>query len=466
MTVVIAGGGAVGSQLARGLIEEHHDVVLIERDAGVVQRLTNSLDCFVQTGEASNLHVLTEAGVARADVFVAATDSDETNMIACAVVASQFDTPIKIARVRNMDYTIAKVAENHFMGIDYLVNPEVEAARAILRSIAHGAVSDVMLFQYADVQIRNLPVDPQSPFLGQSLQRLSAIIPGSFLIAAIVRGNDYIVPSGNTVIQEADILYVVAAPDVLEDIFTRAGRKRVELRKVVIVGGGRVGQQILDELSTAGTTTGGLPGRIASLFSRGQKRTIKVIDRNRERCKLLADRYPDALVIHADVSTDSVLEQEHLTRSDLVIAVTDNQELNVITALYAKSLGTRRVVALVNRAQYADVAMQLGVDVAVSQKNALVNTMIRFIRGESITSLHTISDGMVEVIEVEVTSGSKGADIAIRDLEMPRDTLILALVRTSSTTVPGGDAVIQVGDQLVVLARKEHVPRLQALFHS
>lgn len=464
MTVVIAGGGAVGSQLARGLIEENHDVVVIERDATTVQRLSSSLDCFVLAGEAGNLASLTEAGISRADVFVAATDSDEANMIACAVVASQFSVGVKIARVRNMDYTTARVAENRFMGIDYLVNPEVEAARSILRSIAHGATSDVMLFEHAAIQIRNLPVDQHSPFTGMSLQRLSNSMPGAFLVAAIIRGTEYLIPSGNTVIQEGDILYLVGTEEVLEDVFSRAGRQRLELKRVVIVGGGRVGQQILDTL--AGSQETGLAGRVAALFGKRQKRSIKVLDRNRERCKLLADRYPDALVIHADVSTDSVLEQEHLTRSDLVVAVTDNQELNVITALYAKALGTRRVVALVNRAQYADVATQLGVDVAVSQKNALVSTMIRFIRGETITSMHSLSDGMVEVLEVEVQPDSKGAGQRIRELGMPRDTLILAQVRDGETAVPGGDAVVQSADKLVVLARKEHVPRVQALFRT
>ena len=464
MKVVIVGGGAVGFQLAKELIEERRDVVLIEKDGVVVQQLGNSLDCLVLHGEGTSLEMLQRAGVDRAEVFVAATDSDEVNMIACAVVASEFEVRLKIARVRNMDYSAARVAEKHFMGIDFLVNPEVEAAAAILRAIAHGAVSDVMLFQHADVQVRNLPVVHGSIFENQTLKRIAGLLPGPFLVAAIVRDNNYVVPSGDTVIEVGDILYVVGDPTILEEIFSRAGRAREELKKIVLVGGGRVGQQIASQLSSAGAN--GIVSKLVSFMNRGERRSIKIIDRNFQRCKFLADRFPNALVIHADVSTDTVLEEQHLSRSDLVIAVTDNQELNVLTALYAKSLGVRRAVALVNRAAYADVATQLGVDVAVSQKNALVATMMRHIRGGSVQSLHTISDGRIEVVEVQVAPRSRAVGRAIRELGMPTDTLIVALARENQTIVPGGNEVVRAQDQLVIVSHKEHSARAQALFQE
>jgi trk system potassium uptake protein len=462
MKVVIVGAGAVGTQLARQLISEKRDVVLIEKNPDVARKASNSLDCMVITGEGTNYEILREAGTGKADFFVAATDSDEINMIACGIVSSEFSVPAKIARVRSFDYHSSRLSEKRFLGIDLVVNPEIEAARVIIRAVDSGAVSDIISFEQSSVQIRSTVVDRDGVLAGKKLLHLSEVLPGSVLVAVIIRENRYLIPSGETKLEAGDILYMVARQEDFDGIFRALGKPRSILKRVIIVGGGAIGQQVAEHLLGSRQS---LFKRFADLVSsRTDSRMVKIVDRNYERCKTLAERFPDALVINGDISAEGVFEEQHLANSDLVIAVTDNQELNIVTALYSKSLGVKRSVALVNRAGYAPIAAQLGIDVPVSQKNAMVTTILRFIRSGVVRSVHTISDGQIEAIELTVQQNSRAVGVAIKDLALPRDSLIVSVERGGTGIVPGGNNVIRGNDNLILVAKKEHAQRVQEIF--
>lgn len=462
MKIVIVGAGAVGYQLARQLISENKDVVLIEKNAETARKVQEFLDCMVVHGEGTSHEILRQAGTSTADYFVAATDSDEVNMIACGIVSSEFNVRAKIARVRNFDYQTSKLSEKQFLGIDFVVNPEIEAARAIMRAVDFGAVSDIMVFEQSSVQIRNIVVDRDGPLAGRTLQELSTIFPGSFLVAVIIRDNRYLIPSGDTTVQGGDILYMVANERDFDRIFEQLGKRRSILKRVILVGGGRIGQQVATHI--LGNEQQTLFQRFTKRIRGQDSRMLKIVDRDYERCKTLIDRFPDALVINADISDDGGFEEQHFTNSDLVIAATDNQELNIVTALYAKSLGVKRSVVLVNRAGYAPIAAQLGIDVPVSQKNAIVTTILRYIRAGAVRSVHTISDGRIEAIELTVRAESRATGKAIQDLPLPRDSLIVALERGGQSLVPGGSNVIRGNDHLVVVAKKEHAEKVQEIF--
>lgn len=461
MKVVIVGAGAVGYQLARQLISEKRDVVLVEKNADVAGRVADSLDCLVITGEGTNLESLRRAGTDTADYFVAATDSDEVNMIACGIVSAEFEVKARIARVRSVDYHTSRLSEKRFLGIDYVVNPETEAANAIIRAVDFGAVSDIMAFEQSSVQIRTIVVERDGPLAGHTLNHLSGVLPGTFLVAVLVRDNRYLIPSGDTRLALGDILYTVANEADFERIFHALGKARSSLKRVVLVGGGRIGRQVAESL---------LAHERRSLFTRvarrlsGEKRELKIVERDYQKAKQLNERFPGALVINADISDDTAYQEELFAKSDLLIAATDNQELNIVTGLYAKSLGVKRTVALVNHTGYAPIAAQLGIDVPVSQKNAMVTTMLRLIRSSSIRSVHTISDGKIEAIELTVRAESRAVGTAIRDLPLPHDTLIVALEREGASLVPGGNHVIRAEDHLVIVAKKEHADRIQDLF--
>lgn len=462
--VVIVGAGAVGFQLAKQLISENKDVVLIEKDPDVARLVSNKLDCMVVTGEGNKIETLRRAGTQNARYFISVTDSDEVNMIACGIVSSEFNVEFKVARVRSVEYAETKISQKGFLGIDYVVNPEIEAARAIIRSIEHGAVSDIMLFESSDVQIRNLTIDRHSPFQNKSLIEVDRIIDVSFLVAIILRQNRFIIPSGDTVIQEGDILYIAANSQNFDRLFSSLGKQKSGLKKVIIVGGGNIGTLVAQSL--LGERKGqGLVRRLLTSFNPSYgKRSVKIVERDYNKAKQLADRFHEGLVINADVSDEGIFEEEHFANSDLVIATTDNQELNIVTAIYAKTFGIRRSIALVNKNSYSHIATHLGIDVAVSLKNAMVNTILKYIRRGNVKSIHSISDGQMEVLELNVEAKSPAVGKRVSDIPLPKDCLIVSISRESETIIPDGSNLVLENDHIIVIAKKSAAEKVEELF--
>jgi trk system potassium uptake protein TrkA len=471
MKVVIAGAGAVGFQLARQLIAEQRDVVLIEKDPGHANYASQRLDCLVLTGIGNNVDMLRQAGTDKADFFVAVTDSDEVNMISCALAATEFDLPQTIARVRNIDYAATGTAGRSFLGIDHIVNPEIEAAEAIIRSIERGATSDVMLFERAGVQMRHINVDRTSYFKDKSLQEINRHFQFSFLVAVVVRQNDYIIPSGDTVVREGDLLYIVATEGNFEGLFNYLGKRKQELKRIVMIGGGKIGSLILDHFfgqpkgQAPRRRQGGMVRRIVGGFA-SAKPSVKVVERDYTKSKQISERYSDALVINADISDEGIFEEEHFQNSDLIISATDNQELNIVSAVYGKNLGIRRAVVLVNKLNYAKIAANVGIDVTVSIKNAVVNSILKIIRRGKVRSLHSISDGRVEILELTVDAGSPGDGHRIEDIKLPSASLIVSVARGDEHVIPHGGYVLQADDNIIIITKKEFVDRVQGIFSA
>jgi trk system potassium uptake protein TrkA len=464
MKAFIVGAGAVGFQIARQLIAENRDVVVIERDATVAEYVNNRLDCMVVNDYGNNVEVLRRAGCDSADFFISVTGSDEINMIACAMASSEFERPRTIARVRNIDYSSTRMSRKSFMGIDYIVNPEIEAATALTRAIERGAMSDVMLFEETHVQIRSVTVDQNSIFRDKTLEEVSANVRVTFLVAVVLRQQDYIIPSGNTLIREGDVLYIVATEKNFEYLFSILGKHRQALNKVIIVGGGRIGTQVAEHLIYMRKNEGRVFRRLVNSMAHAPAKSIKFVERDYAKCKQLTERFPEALTINADISDEGVFEEEHFQNSDLVVATTDNQEMNIVTAIYAKSMGIKRAVVLVNKASYVKVASNLGIDVAVSLKHSTVNSILKFIRSGNVRSVHSISDGKVEIIEISVDEQSRTAGKKIQDIKLPRNALIVSVIRNKEHIVPSGNFAIEPHDRLIVIANKEHIDFVQELF--
>ena len=464
MKVVILGAGAVGMQIARQLVDEKKDVVLIEKDPERARLAANQLDCMVLARPGNNLESLREAGTASADVFIAVTDSDEVNMIACALAESEFSVPYKIARVRNVDYSATGISERGFLGIDFIVNPELVAAQAIIRAIEFGAISDIMLFEQSKVQMRHVTVEPGSVFAGRSLSEIGRTVALSFLVAIVLRDNQFIIPSGRTVLEAGDIVYVVGTEETLVRLFQRLGKHRTDLRRFVIVGGGKIGQMIAEYLLEGRKREASIVRRLIGAFNEDRRRSVKIIDRDYVRCKELSQLLPGALVIHGDISDEGVFEEEHLANSDLVIAVTGNQELNIVSAVYAKTRGTKRAVALVSKTNYTRIASQLGIDVPVSVKNSMVNTILKRVRRGNVKSIHSIPEGELEVLEISVDRKSSAVGRLIREIKLPPSSLVVSVLRHEETFIPDGSYLLQAEDHIIVIASLEHIEQIQAIF--
>lgn len=466
MKVVIVGAGAVGLQIARQLIDEKQDVVLIEQDAERARVATNRLDCMVINRPGNSIEALRQAGTASAEFFIAVTDSDEVNLIACVLAAGESSALYKIARVRNIDYADTPIAEGGFLGIDFVVNPEVVAAQTIIRTIEHGAVSDIMFFEKSSAQMRHLTVESDSPFANRKLSDIGHAFGLTFLIAVVVRDTDFIIPSGDTILLPGDILYIVATEESFEVLYAKLGTQRMDLRRVVIVGGGKIGAMIASHLLDDRRKTNGVIRRLMHAFTEERRRSVKLIDRDYARCKELSQQLPGALVINADVSDEGVFEEEHFTNSDLIVSVTGNQELNLVTAVYAKTLGIKRSIALVGKTNYTRIASQLGIDVPVSLKNSVVNTILKLIRKGSVRSVHSISEGSLEVMEISVDADSLAAGKRIREVRLPQGALVVSVLRADRTIIPDGEYMLQGNDHIIIIARTEFIERIQAMFTS
>lgn len=463
MKKIIVGAGNVGLQLAKKLIDEKHDVVIIERNIEKVRQASGTLDCMVVHGEANNRETLKEASINEADFFISVTESDELNMIACGMVASEYEVPFKVARVRNFEYTSSSIAQKPFLGIDYIVNPEVEAARAILRSVEHGATSDIINFEGTSFQMRTMVINEYSRFRDRRLEDVKREVQYDFIVAVIVRENGYIIPQGDTVIRDRDTLYLIGTKEHLETAFKTEGKPREELKRIVVVGGGRIGSYVARHLIFSNEKESLITRMLESFIPR-QKRNVVLIERDYERSKQLAEEFPQALILYGDVSDEGILEENNLGDYDLLISATGNQELNLVTCMYAKGIGIKRSIALVNKNDFLKMSSKLNIDTTISMNNAVVNSILKLVRKGTVHSIHAVSGGNLEVIELSVESGSKVANKTIKDIKLPYHSLLLFISRGEDNYLPHGNDVLLPNDTIVLITRKENINKLDQLF--
>lgn len=464
MNVIILGAGKVGYHLARQLIHEHVDVTIIEKDPDQVKKINNQLDCIVIEDKGNNIEILKQAGVEKADCFIGVTNSDEVNIICCGLATSISESIITIARVRNIDYSRNAGKNPTVMGIDYIINPEIEAARVITRSIEHGAMSNVMLFDNTDLQMRNLTLHSGSSLIGQTLQGFAELVDTSFLVPILIRDDDYIMPKGNTIFMENDFLYVLASEKSFQVLFNVFGKPKVSLNKVTILGGGKLGCYVADNLGFNQEKTIGFFGHFLRRLTKGRAKQLQIIDRDYQRSKYLKERYPNASIIHADITDESLWEEELMTGYELVISATGNPELNLILAIYAKKNKIPRSIALVQTRAYQHIAEDLGIDVCISINNVLVNTILKLIRKGNIKSIYNISGSPFEVIEFEIHHNSPLCRKQIKNIKLPKDSLVLHISRGDDHIIPRGDLAIEAEDHVVVISHRDSVSKLGSVF--
>ena len=467
MLIVIVGADRVGTRLAKKLIEHNYDIIIIEKNIEKANTASNNLDCLVINGDGTNLEDLRKAGISKAEYFIALTGSDERNMIACGLVSREFNIPNKIARVKNIYFLNADFIENSFLGIDYIVNPSMEAAGYIISGIEHGAVSDIMVFHNTKLQMRSMALPDGAILANKKLSELSGIISEKFLVAIIMRNNRYIIPKGDTVIQEKDNLYIVGMPESLDSVFSKIGKKKIELNKIVIIGGSDIAQMVLEYFfSGKETHVNNMFQKFAVTLKKvvGIIKNITIIDKDYEVCKQLSAKYPQISVINADIADEGIFEEEELTDSDLIITCTYNQELNIVTAVFAKSLGIKRSIALVGKTSYIGVSLNLGIDIPISLNNSMVQGILRFIRKEKIKSYYSIPNSDIEIIQLTAAPESKFIGKTMREINLPSDSLIISVKRGDEEILPDGNYSVQAGDTVIMIARRESIEKIEHLF--
>jgi len=443
LKIIVIGAGKVGCQIAQTLSSENHDIVIIEKDNIIQQSAQNSLDAMVILGNGANVLTLEEAGIKQTDMLIAVTSSDEVNMLAC-MIAKQFGVPKKIARIRNPEYLHTSILSREKLGIDFAINPERATAKEIVKLFKSPInVSQVQDFAEGKVKLIEFNIEKYFPFLNQQLKNISFKYP--VLVAAIYRDNKIIIPDGEEKIILGDNLYVLVEKDNFLGLNEFFNEKPLDMQNVMILGGNRIAIQTALILAKLGINT-------------------KLIERDKEKCDKIAELLPHSLIINGDGTNIDLLKSEGIKTTDGFVAVTGYDEYNLLVALLAKHLGTKKVIAKIDRSNYIPILEKIGVDAVVNPRIITTSAILQFIRRGEIVSLTLLKEGKAEVIELMVHSNSKIINKPLRNANLPKNSIIGAVIRKDRVIIPHGDDTIQAQDKIIIFALSSAIKKIEKIF--
>jgi len=443
LKIIVIGAGKVGCQIAQTLSSENHDIVIIEKDNIIQQSAQNSLDAMVILGNGANVLTLEEAGIKQTDMLIAVTSSDEVNMLAC-MIAKQFGVPKKIARIRNPEYLHTSILSREKLGIDFAINPERATAKEIVKLFKSPInVSQVQDFAEGKVKLIEFNIEKYFPFLNQQLKNISFKYP--VLVAAIYRDNKIIIPDGEEKIILGDNLYVLVEKDNFLGLNEFFNEKPLDMQNVMILGGNRIAIQTALILAKLGINT-------------------KLIERDKEKCDKIAELLPHSLIINGDGTNIDLLKSEGIKTTDGFVAVTGYDEYNLLVALLAKHLGTKKVIAKIDRSNYIPILEKIGVDAVVNPRIITTSAILQFIRRGEIVSLTLLKEGKAEVIELMVHSNSKIINKPLRNANLPKNSIIGAVIRKDRVIIPHGDDTIQAQDKIIIFALSSAIKKIENIF--
>lgn len=445
MKITVIGCGKVGMEITRRLYEEGHDLLVIDKEETKLAKIhENNLDVMAMKGSGSSAKILKSQDVRDSNLLVAVTNSDEINMIAC-MMAKKLGIPKTVARIRDPDYARDLIVSKEDLGLDLVVNPEYAAAMEISRVLTVALPVHTEPFANGKVQMADIPVDESiTAFANKKLQDI--VLPRSCLIVAISRRGEMVIPGGKDIILPGDTIYILGHSHSIDKICSKIKKKKQKVQSVLILGGGRISFYLAEKLCSMGMR-------------------VKIIEQNQERCRDLAERLPDVLVLRGDGSDIDLLKREGIKETDGFVAVTGIDEENLLLSLLAKQVGAKRVVAKVSRPSYTPLVERLGVDAAISPRLIMVSEILRFIRGGRLLSLFLLLNGQAEVFELIVQKGSKIAGRPLKASGMPKGAIVGAILRGDDAIIPEGNDVIMENDRLVVFTLGHIVHNVESLIN-
>ena len=434
MRVLIIGAGAIGFQLSKQLSQDGHDITQLDIDPRRAKRVGEQLDVMVMPGSGTSFSTLKDAGIYNTDVVAAMTTNDEVNLLACKL-AKKAGVASTIARVRNPEFTEPDfILNSEELGVDQFIHPEKETAEAIVRLIRQSSVTDVVEFSEGKLQLLGVRLDLQCSLLGAPLAELSqqfSHIP--MRIVAVKRKQQTLIPDGNDTLLPDDQIYILSDPDSIPQIIGLTGHTNPRMDHIMILGGGLIGQFVAQDVTP--------------------KTKVKLIESRTEKSWEVADRLKHVLVIQGDGTDYDLLAVEGITDMDAFIAVTGNDETNIISTLIAKHFEVPRTIALVNTVDYMPITPAIGLDSVLSKQLLTVNAVQRYVRHQRVASVASLPGLNVEAIEYIARSGSKATKKPLRAMNLPKDTVIGAIVHQDHVIIPNGETRIQAGDKAVVFTR-------------
>lgn len=465
MKVAILGAGLLGSLIARELITENRDVVIIERNPNVARTIANDLDCIVEEGDGERLDTLASAGVAEADWFIACTGSDETNIVSCGIVAETFKNVRTIARTRNPYFAAFRSTGRRILGVDHLLNPDAETAEAIARIIYRGMSPEIIDVKEAGIQMRRIDCIKESRFPGRILSEVRASIGPEFMVPAVLRHGELMIPSGDFLFEKDDRAYILGEPSALDRLFGPCRNTIRKFKSMAIFGAEALTGLLLQELGIEMVSTSSHPkARNRQVLSLLGNPKIKVIDGRKEFLKPLSTVFPDIEPIERQLSEEHIIEEESIGSADIVLCLTSHQTINILTAQLAKQKGAKRAMALVTNDLYAPLLDSMHIDIIINEKTVMAGTILDRVRKAKIRRLYSFPQNEFELIEIQISRSFEKLGWKIRDLNLPKGFLITFVIHEGRTIVPTGDTEIHENDLVGLILKKEEIGRLENVF--
>lgn len=441
------GAGEVGFHLAKILSQEHHDIVVIDSDKERVERVNENLDVMAVEGSGVSPKLLFDAGAENADLLVAVSPSDEVNILACQI-ANKLGTKRTIARVSSPEFNSKDaIIKPDQLGINLMIYPEGVTADEIFRLVKRSTATDVLEFGEGRIQIIGLRLDANSPIINKKMKEVGLEINELvFRVVAISRGQRTIIPTGDDVFKKNDQVFVVCKREYVQDMLRYAGQEEEVVKNIMILGGGRIGTQVAEMLE--------------------DEVNVKIVESNEERATELAERLKHSLVIHGEGSDIDLLAKEGIMDMDIFIAVSDDEEENIITCLMAKHLQVPKTIALVDNTDYVTLAGTIGLDVAVNKKLSAAQIILKFIRQGDILSIATLHGVDAEVIEFIAKKNSDITKKTLKDVNFPSGAIVGCVIRGDSVFIPVGSTKINPTDRVVVFTLPKSISEVEKIFNK
>jgi len=450
MKIIILGAGQVGTSVAGNLASEANDITVVDQDAELLQTLQDKFDLRTVKGYAAHPDVLAQAGCDDAEMLIAVTNNDETNMVACQVAWTLFHTPRKIARVRAPEYHRHPALFNQGgLPIDVLISPEQLVTEYIERLIQYPGALQVLDFAGGLVQLVGLRAYAGGPLVGHQLRELNQHLHGGEArVAAIYREGQAIHPTGDTVIQSGDEVFFIAAARNIPEVMAELGRADKPYKRIIFAGGGNIGRRLALRLE--------------------KEYNVKILERDPERAGAVSEELRKTIVLQGDAADEDLLQEEGIEDTDVFCAVTNDDEANILSAMLAKRLGARTVMALINRTSYVELVEAGPIDVAISPQQATIGTLLTHVRRGDVVMVHSLRRGAAEAIEA-IAHGdrhsSKVVGRRVEEVKLPRGTSIAAIVRGEEVIIAHHDTVIESEDHVILfLVDKRRIAEVEKLF--
>ena len=451
MRVIICGAGLVGYSIASYLSRESNDITVVDHNPAMIARINSELDANGIVGSAANPEVLQAAGANDADMIIAVTHKDEVNMVACQVAHSLFNVPKKIARIRDqvfLDPTWANLFSRAHMPIDVIISPELEIAKSVEKRLSVPGTTSVISLSDGNIFLCGVLCDKECPIVNTPMKQLVELFPDTKAkIVLVIRNGESFIPNADDQLLIGDEAYFISHKDSLSRVLQGFGHEEQKARNIIIVGGGNIGLSLVERLKKSDS-----------------KINIKIIEHNAERAQFLSEHLDNVPILNASGLERQILEEAGIDKAETLIAVTNNDETNILSCLLAQQYGCDRVVPLVNKGSYNNLTASLGLGVIVSPKAITVSTVMKHIRRGRIKAVHNMPGNYAELLEIEVSDTLSFINSKIGSIKFPRGVFVCTIERDGNMIIPDKETVIKANDRVTIMAIRGQAPKVEKMF--